>query len=219
VKWYDNRSVVLASNFVGVGNADEVRRWDKKTKSFVMVKRPEIVKQYNGSMGGVDKLDQLVSLYRTFIKSRKWTLRMVTHAIDLAVVNSWLEYRCTAEQLGLRKKDVLDLLHFRLEVAECLVRKNKPVHLPKKHGRPSCSEPSTPTVEPPTKKCQSERRPPAEVLQDGRDHMPQYDVKKEASRCKRQCCYGKTHIYCDKCQVHYCFVPGRNCFAIAHRDS
>ena len=193
MKWYDNRSVVLASNFVGVGNIDEVRRWDKKAHSFVMVKRPEIVQNYNESMGGVDKLDQLISLYRTFIKSRKWTLRMVTHAIDLAVVNSWLEYRRSAEQQGTRKKDILDLLHFRLEVAECLVRKNKPVNMSKKRGRPSTSSESpSSTVEPAAKKGPSERRPPEEVQQDGLDHMPQYDTKKEASRCKRQSCTGKT---------------------------
>jgi hypothetical protein len=93
VKWYDNRPVALASNFVGIGKADEVRRWDKKTNSYIMVHRPEIVKLYNASMGGVDKIDQLISLYRTFIKSRKWPLRMISHAFDLAIVNSWLEYR------------------------------------------------------------------------------------------------------------------------------
>jgi len=72
VKWFDNRSVVLASNFVGVGHEDEIERWDKKERQFVKVKRPEVVKKYNRGMGGVDKLDQLISLYRIDIKSRKW---------------------------------------------------------------------------------------------------------------------------------------------------
>jgi len=51
------------------------------------------VKLYNQSIGGVDKHDQLVSFFRTFMKSRKWTSRMVTHAFDMATVNSWLEYK------------------------------------------------------------------------------------------------------------------------------
>ena len=70
VKWFDNRSVVLASNFVGVGDEDEVARWQKKDGQFVTVKRPEVVKKYNKAMGGVDKLDQLISLYRIAIRSR-----------------------------------------------------------------------------------------------------------------------------------------------------
>lgn len=45
VKWFDNRSVVLASNFVGVGDEDEVERWEQKEGLFVKVKRPEVVKK------------------------------------------------------------------------------------------------------------------------------------------------------------------------------
>ena len=67
VKWYDNKAVYLASNFVGIGEIDEVERWDKKEKCFVKVKRPEIVRHYNESMGGVDKHDQYISYYRIFI--------------------------------------------------------------------------------------------------------------------------------------------------------
>lgn len=55
-------------------------------------------------MGVVDKHDQLVSFFRTFIKSKKWTMRMVTHAFDMATVNSWLEYKMDFEHLNLNKK-------------------------------------------------------------------------------------------------------------------
>lgn len=103
VKWLDNRSVVLASNFVGSGHKDEVSRWDKNGKKYLNVKRPEIVKLYNYSMGGVDLLDQMISLYRIYIRSRKWTLRLIFHAVDLAVVNSWFEYRRNAQQLQIPK--------------------------------------------------------------------------------------------------------------------
>lgn len=34
VKWYDNRPVAMASNFVGVGGMDEVQCWNKKRPSF-----------------------------------------------------------------------------------------------------------------------------------------------------------------------------------------
>ncbi|MGH0136951.1 UNVERIFIED_CONTAM: hypothetical protein FKN15_037488 [Acipenser sinensis] len=80
LKWFDNRSVVLASNFVTVGDEDEVERLEQKERWFVKVKRPEVVKKYNKAMGGVDKLDQLISLYRIDIRSLQWPLRMITHA-------------------------------------------------------------------------------------------------------------------------------------------
>ncbi|KAL1268597.1 hypothetical protein QQF64_033960 [Cirrhinus molitorella] len=51
VKWFDNRSVVLASNFVGVRYEDEVQRWDQKEKQYAKIKRPEVGKKYNKAMG------------------------------------------------------------------------------------------------------------------------------------------------------------------------
>ncbi|KAL2083481.1 hypothetical protein ACEWY4_021254 [Coilia grayii] len=208
VKWFDNRSVVLASNFVGVGEEDEIERWEQKAGEFVKIKRPEIVKLYNESMGGVDKFDQLISLYRTTIRSRKWSLRMITHAFDVAVVNSCLEYRRDQELQGTQPKQVMDLLQFKMAVAEALVRVGKTQSL-KKRGRPSssnkpipCMSPTPqPPEEPPKRRAAMERRPIEEVQADMLDHMPNYDTKKEATRCKLPGCSGKTHVYCDKCKA------------------
>lgn len=126
VKWFDNRSVVLASNFVGVGDEDEVQRWNQKEKQYVKVKRPELVNKYNKAMGGVDKLDQLISLYRIDIRSRKWPLRIISHAFDVAVVNSWLEYRRDNESKVTQPQKIMDLLEFKMNVAEVLVCAGKP---------------------------------------------------------------------------------------------
>ncbi|KAE9525658.1 hypothetical protein AGLY_014185 [Aphis glycines] len=76
----------------------------KNNNDNVFVKWPEIVKLYNSSMGGVDKSDQLISFYRTFIKSKKWTLRLITHAFDLVASNSWLQYKKEATELSVPKK-------------------------------------------------------------------------------------------------------------------
>lgn len=103
-KWYDNKSVLVASNFMGIGEQDSCRRWNKTTKEYVQVDRPEAIKIYNSNMGGVDKLDFLLSLYRSYVRSKKWTVRMITHAIDLALINSWIEYRNNAILLGMKKK-------------------------------------------------------------------------------------------------------------------
>ena len=60
VKWIDNRSVTLASNYIGVGEKDKVRRWDKKLSKYIQKQRDL---KYNHSMGAVNLLDQLITLY------------------------------------------------------------------------------------------------------------------------------------------------------------
>uniref|UniRef100_A0A1B6HXF8 PiggyBac transposable element-derived protein domain-containing protein n=1 Tax=Homalodisca liturata TaxID=320908 RepID=A0A1B6HXF8_9HEMI len=115
----------------------------QKNKVYIQVQRPEVVQRYNKSMGGVDKVDFLVSNYRTFIRSKKWTLRMITHAIDLAVTNAWLQYIRDATQLKIPKKQKLDLFKFRQHVGEVLIVSGKTSN--KKRGRPS-NETPPPTV-------------------------------------------------------------------------
>lgn len=120
------------------GEVDKVKRWDRKKKEYVYIERPEIVRHYNKTMGGVDKHDQLVSFYRCFIKSKKWTLRMVSHAFDMAASNSWLEYVEDAKKLKVPKKEIMDLLNFRMRLAEELIYVGKTVTPPsKKKGRPT----------------------------------------------------------------------------------
>jgi len=102
-KWHDNKLEYLASNFVGVGIQNDCTRWNKKQNTHIQVPRPESVRIYNINMGGVDKADFLLSLYRSHVRSRKWTLRMISHACDVVLVNFWLEYRKKAESLGIRR--------------------------------------------------------------------------------------------------------------------
>lgn len=215
VKWYDNKPVVLASNFTSIGEMDEVKRWNKSERQYVNVRRPEIVRLYNQSMGGVDKLDFLVSLYRIFVKSRKWTLRMIFHAVDLAVVNSWLEYKRDASTLKLPAKDVLDLLHFRIRLAESLILEKKPT-TPRSRGRPSKSS-EEPVSPPPKKSAAAQKRPILEVQHDMVDHLPEHSDSVNAGRCKQKNCTGKSRWKCCKCSVYLCLNKDRNCFKDFHR--
>uniref|UniRef100_A0A6P7HIX9 PiggyBac transposable element-derived protein 3-like n=1 Tax=Diabrotica virgifera virgifera TaxID=50390 RepID=A0A6P7HIX9_DIAVI len=157
-------------------------------------------------MDGVDKLDFLLSLYRSYVRSKKWTVRMITHAIDLALVNLWLEYRTQAVLLGVKKKEILDLLAFRQEVAENLICSRRAP----KRGRPSKSfeDPG------PSKKKKTEIRPLRDLRFDGYHHLPQYDDKKKSSRCKNEGCKSRTHIF--RQTVHLCILKERNCFSIFH---
>jgi hypothetical protein len=48
-----------------------VSRWGKTKKEYVSVNQPEVIQLYNESMSDVDLVDQLISYYRIFIKSKK----------------------------------------------------------------------------------------------------------------------------------------------------
>lgn len=102
VKWYDNKCVALASNYIGVGTLDKAQRFDKTSKQKISIDRPQVVQEYNINMGGVDLMNQMISYYRIFIRSKKWTLRMVTHFIDFSVIQSWIEYKMDCQKLGVR---------------------------------------------------------------------------------------------------------------------
>lgn len=49
VKWYDNKAVTLASNFITSGTLDSVQRHDIKLNEYITVERPEIIKLHNAN--------------------------------------------------------------------------------------------------------------------------------------------------------------------------
>ena len=53
-KWYDNEAILTGSKFVGPGNTDVCRKWDKFTRLHSHSKK-EVIIMCNSSMGGVDK--------------------------------------------------------------------------------------------------------------------------------------------------------------------
>lgn len=57
VKWFDNKSVIMASNIHGAQPKDRCKRWSKIERRFIDIDRPIVVKHYNDKMGGVDLLD------------------------------------------------------------------------------------------------------------------------------------------------------------------
>ena len=83
-------------------------------------------------MGGVDLLDGLLSLHRIHLRSKKWYHRFLFHFFDLAVVQSWNLYRRHNES-----NTTLKLREFKMQIADCLMRKCKTTT--NKRGRPSTS--------------------------------------------------------------------------------
>ena len=63
LKWFGNKCVLLGSIYSGVKALSTVQRFDLKQKKQVDVQCPDMVKDYNGSMSGVDLADMLIELY------------------------------------------------------------------------------------------------------------------------------------------------------------
>ena len=79
LRWLDNGVVTLASTLAGVGLQANVKRWSDSAEEHIDVDHPHSVQLYNNFMGGVDKLDFLISLYRIRAKTRKCPVRMIFH--------------------------------------------------------------------------------------------------------------------------------------------
>ena len=64
VKWIDNKPVHKLSNFLSAHPLHEVKRKKKGSKEHEKVCCPNVVKQYNTYMGGVDLMDQTKVTYQ-----------------------------------------------------------------------------------------------------------------------------------------------------------
>ena len=188
-------------------------------KEFVMVCCPACLQVYNKYMGGVDKLDGLISHYRIRDKTKKWPLRVIFHFVDFALANSWLEYRDIEILNGNRKYH--DLLSFRNEVADALLKAKldpPPIEATNPVGRPRFS-----TVSP--EKSANHRggngpspkrlRPNLDVRFDQFCHFPS-TINALGQRCKIEGCKGQSRIKCEKCDVFLCLTNKRNCFKAFH---
>lgn len=210
--WLDNKPVLMLSTSYSDKNNDECERWSKQKKLYERVKRPEVIKLYNQNMGGVDLTDRMLSVCPSRNRTRKWTIRVISHLFDLAVVNSWLQYRETELRKGKRKSHIEQMREFKLNLGTKLVTDNdtksddesNPEHvedLLPKHKKRKVTIVPIPSID---------RR------QQKAAHLPEYGSKQ--NRCRKDDCNKKTTVYCKKCQIYLCFTPNRNCFTNFHEN-
>lgn len=199
VKWLDNKCVLIGSTLCGIEPLTTVKRYSKTEKKKVNVNCPALIHEYNKHMGGVDKANSLLGLYRTPSRARRWYYGIFTYLLDMCVVNSWLVYK---NDCSLLKKKPVSLKNFRMEVARSLrttlkapkvakVRKNKKIT----------------TIQNPTGV-----RPDDATRRDQLGHWPRCVEK---GRC-RHCTQGFSRISCQKCDMRLCLTPKKNCFYDFH---
>lgn len=75
------------------------------------IPQPRVIKNYNGSIGGVDHHDWLAGKYESTIRGKKWYFRLFTRLLDMSIVNTWILYR------QIHGRNSLSLLEFRRNIA------------------------------------------------------------------------------------------------------
>lgn len=72
LKWQDTKAVTLMSTYAGPEPLGKACRWDKSKKEYINIDQPNIIKEYNASMGGVDMLDAHLARCKFPIRTRRW---------------------------------------------------------------------------------------------------------------------------------------------------
>lgn len=182
VRWNDNAIVTVASNNFSVEPLANTKRFNRKERKDVQIPQPDMIKQYNTYMGGVDLHDNAIANYRTTIRGKKWWWPLFINTLDSTVANCWKLYRKV-------NSSNMSQLDFKSYIAVRLLKSDDASSKKSTVGRPS-KEPI-----------------PSEVRLDRVGHVIMKHPDKARRRCKQ--CKSHTIYLCAKCQIHLhtdCFV-------------
>ena len=164
-------------------------------------------------MGGNDQLDAILSHYSVYIRSKRWTVRIASWAIDVVICMSYLNARLLKVPLATKKHGHVNWI---LSLINDLIKKANQNTLNNDSQINENDDFSDGDIsEPPRKK--SKHSDNALHLSTNPPHFP-----KRLERNKRKNCvlcyqntqnYKKTYFECDQCGVGLCID---SCFKIYH---
>ena len=193
-RWVDNSVVTMASTIHGIMPASSVQRYSQAEKKVVTVSRPYLFTTYNQGMGGTDRMDENISIYRIAIRGKKWWWPIFIWILDTAIHNAWI----LAKGAG----STIPQLEFRRQVAQTYLQRYGT--MPKSAGRPSTSKASS----------QRDSRISDDIRYDGRDHLVIATADGKRRRCAAGDCLSVVRTECQKCGVSLC-IP---CFVKFHTE-
>ena len=189
VKWRDKRIVNFISTAEQATSVVEVTRRHRDGTQH-QVQAPEVVREYNNNMNGVDHADQMRTEYPTYRKSKKWWHYIFWFLIDVCVCNAFvLMKESPNHQVQSRRGNnkPRTLLSFKKALARQLIGGYR---------------------------CARKRSMPANVDPEGVQHWPE---KAKRGRCKECRLSGRgrheSAVRCEACGVSLCV----ECFKPYHR--
>ncbi|KAL7886616.1 hypothetical protein AOLI_G00043370 [Acnodon oligacanthus] len=156
----------------------------------------------------------LRSLYRTPCTSPSpgaWPLSVLWDLIDLALVNSWLQYKQDHNHVP----EPLSLMAFRLEVSKALILPSSTAAQESVPHPPAPKRPSPNTSVGPSNDFETPL-PDAATRYDGLGHWPEQLAEGEEARCRFGGCERTSRVRCLKCCVFLCISRNHNCFLKFH---
>lgn len=182
-KWKDKREVLMISS---EHSGEMINTSNRRNEN---ITKPEVVVYYNKNMGGVDRVDQLLSYYSSDHRSLKWYKKLSFHIMEMMMLNSYFLYRSFS---NVTKR--VDLYHFRIQIISTLcgprrlpfVRPRSPLLMNRTHY--------------------ATQHPPAGN-----------STRKKQQRCKS--CQKKTTWYCPDCEGCPGVCQAKECFLAFHEKN
>ena len=159
-------------------------------------------------MAGVNLCDRMIAFYRMKTRTKKWTIRVILHFIDLALVNAWIGYRKDKQLLKAPKKEVLQFLNFKLVIAQTYLAAINT-------AGSSVDADDDHNDEPLPKRRKSVEIPAVPQQTSAAKHQMTDD--RNSMRCRLYGCSGKSKVRCIACKVFLCMTADRICFMIFHK--
>ena len=160
------------------------------------VTSPNVVRQYNSHMGGVDLMDQKKVTYQFNQRSKsKYYLRIVHYFIDIAINNSYVVY-CKLGESVLST----DEKTYRRAVAQSLIG----TFNSRKRAVLSSSVMTQ----------QKRLRINQSSMETYGHTMMKFEERKRCKLCSSKKRQSRTNNKCMQCGIYLCYVNARNCFKL-----